>query len=209
MTIPVEFRAAVEFMESVFQAEHQHGLACIELLREAYAQKPISWDKIKSDKYLRSLNRKHLTVPTLQNTNLLSPPFIVMEPREAIRRYFEIGANTYRKRFFYKVSLYKSTTFGQVWRFLVPSVQNRFMTIHGRWDVVVQEDSMRLANIGQSICQSCFGAATVTNIECACEEPGYLFPPKNDLGVVGSPTAIFRSNIQPDDRYKTIFNGDC
>ena len=210
MPYPQEFREAAAFIESVFEAEHQHGLACIKLLKEAYAQNPIKWDKVSVEQHLRSLYRKHLIVPSLQNTKLF-PPFMIgkRKPERNEEARFQRRVAAYRKRFFYKISLYKSTPFGQVWRFLIPSVQNHFMTVDGRWDVVVHEDSMRLANVGQSVCYHCFGAATVTTIACSCEEPGYLFPPKNDVGVVGSPIAIFRSNTRPDDRYTTLFDGNC
>jgi len=83
------------------------------------------------------------------------------------------------------------------------------MTIDRRWDVVKHEGVMRLANTGQSVCADCFGAAAVKDMSCRCEEPGYIFSPRNDLGIVGSPTAIYRSNTRPIERYDEFIDGDC
>lgn len=208
MTVPEEFRAAADFMESVFEAEYQHGLACIEILREAYAQSPIRWDDDEAEEKLRALRRQYLIVPRIKGVKL-RPPFKIRKPEENRAARFKRRATAYRKRFFYKVSLYESTQYGQAWRFLVPSVQDQEMTVSFRWDVVVHEGTMRLANTGQTVCQTCFGTAAVKNISCRCEESGYLFPPQNDLGIVGSPTAIYRSNTRPIERYDEFIDGDC
>ena len=61
-------------MESIFEAEYQHGLACIELLKEAYSHTPIKWDKAEAKEKQRALRRKYLYVPALQNVDL-RPPF--------------------------------------------------------------------------------------------------------------------------------------
>ena len=208
MNYPKEFEEAATFIESVFEAEYQHGLACIELLNEAYAQSPIKWDEDEAEEKLQALRSQYLIVPRIKGVKL-RPPFKIREPEDNRKARFQRRATAYRKRFFYKISLYESTQYGQAWRFLVPSVQDQEMTVSFRWDVVVHEGTMRLANIGQTVCQTCFGAAAVKNISCRCEEPGYLFPPRNDLGIVGSPTAIYRSDTRPIERYDEFIDGDC
>jgi len=92
MAVSEEFGAAVDFIESVFEAEYQHGLACIEMLTEAYAQSPIKWDKAEAKEKQRALRRKYLYVPALQNVDL-RPPFKISKPDESEAAFLTYKSN--------------------------------------------------------------------------------------------------------------------
>ena len=197
---------AIAFVNDALEGEYQFGQACVDLRKQALRDAQ-SWDPFKNMALERKLSKRYLNIPRLAKAKL-RPAFGLRASLLDEERLNNQLAR-FRKRVVLKASLFDSSIFTSVIRFLVTrnDMGDTTMVSH-RVDIVVDDGVLKLAGASQDVCPDCEGMSVLRGIECRCEHGGFLVPPSNDVGVRGSPLEVRRLGERPA-YYGDLYDADC
>ena len=184
---------ALTFLEDALEREYRFGLECLAIRRAAVADgRP--WDAFGNMRQEMGLFRKHLNVPRLPKAKLR--PGFGLKGSLLTPEQMDQQESVFGKRRCLKASLYASSGYEHVIRVLVSRRDKRTArSVDLRYDVVIDEGTLKLGNTNQSPCSDCGGDPEGTCSTCTCG--GFYSDEDNDMGLSGPPLEIRRFDERP------------